>query len=133
MERRFRALVLVALICKVIAWIVFVLGGLLALFLVVIGAIQGRAGTPSPLVASLPGLSSVSGALSGLLYGVGVLLGSLVQFILLYAACDTVELALAIERNTRETARYLRGENALPPPPAPITWETPAEPADDAD
>ena len=128
MERRFRALHLVALICRVIAWVVFVLGGLVALFVVVVGAVQGRVGDPSPFIASLPGISRVTGAVSGLLYGVGVLLVSLAHFIIMYAACEAVEVALAIERNTREMAYYLKGENALPPPP--ITWETPAEPSD---
>jgi hypothetical protein len=127
--KRFRALRLVALLYKVLAWIVFVAGGLLSLFIVVIGAIQGRVGVKSPLLTPLPLLNQVSGPLQGLIGGVGLLVCSLIQFVVLYAASEAIHLVLAIEDNTRQTALYLRGEMTLPPPPVPVSWDAPSESA----
>lgn len=129
MGRRFRALRLVALLYKVLAWIAFVAGGLLSLFIVIIGAIQGRAGVQSPLLASVPMLNQVGGPLPGLIGGIGILLCSLIQFVLLYAASEAIHVGLAIEDNTRQTALYLRGEMTLPPPPVAVSWDEPAESA----
>jgi hypothetical protein len=132
MTQKFRALRLVALLYKVGAWVVFVVGGLVALFVLIIGAIQGQAGVQSPLVASVPLLQYVSGPLSGFIIGILILLCVLLQFVLLYAASEVIYLGLAIEHNTRETAYYLRGENEIPPPPpAPVSWDTQTEPPDD--
>ena len=128
MVKRFRALRLVALLLKIFAWILFVSGVLFALFLIVLGAVQGRAGIPSPVVASVPTMSHIMGPLSGLASGLLVLIVAVVQFILGYAASEVVQLALAIEHNTRETAFYLRGENTLPPPPLDVSWDTPESP-----
>jgi len=128
MERRFRALRLVATVLKILAWIVLVVGCLLALFAIIVGAIEGRAGVQSPLLSAVPVLGQVSGLISGLIAGVLILLGVLIQFVLLYAGGEWIELALAMEENTRETAYYLKGESALPPPP--VSWEEPAPPSE---
>lgn len=125
MDKRFRALRVVAVIWKVLAWIILIVGVLSALFVVVIGAIQGRFGQPSAVLAAVPGVSSVTGLLTGVVAGVALLLGALVQFVLTYAAGEVIDLGLALEQNTRETAYYLRGEGAMPPPPMPVSWETP--------
>ena len=127
MYKKFRALKLIAVIYKVVAWVVLVVGGLLALASVLVGALYGRVGSQSPLIADLPGLSQVSGVLSGLTFGILVLLGALVQFIIFYAANEVIELGLAIETNTRQTAHYLRGEGTMPPPPRPASWDTPGD------
>lgn len=125
MAKKFRALQLVTLICKVFAWIVFVVGALLTLFVVIVGAIQGQ---QSPILATLPVLYLVTDLVSGLVAGVLILLISLLKFVFLYAAADYLELMLAIEHNTQQTAFYLRGENNLPLPPEMISWDTPPEP-----
>jgi len=127
MGKEFRALRLVSLLCKVLAWVIFIGGSLLALFVVVLGAIQGRVGAPSPLLSSIPGLAQVHGPLSGLVIGIVILLVVLVHFILLYATNEVIQLALAIEQNTRETAYYLKGETEVPPPPSAVSWEQAAE------
>ena len=77
MAKKFRALQLVTLICKVFAWIVFVVGALLTLFVVIVGAIQWQQGQQSPLLANLPVLYLVTDLVSGLVAGVLILLISL--------------------------------------------------------
>jgi len=126
--KKFRALRLVALICRVIAWIVLVLGIIGALVAIVLGAIVGRVGDPSPLLSQVPGVSNVVDPISGVVAGVAVLVVALLQFLLIYAASDVIHLALDLEQNTRETAFYLRGESTMPPPPAAIAWEPPETP-----
>jgi hypothetical protein len=118
MQKKFRALRIVALIYKVIAWILLIGGIVGALMTVVIGAIQGRVGQVSPMMGRVPLLGRTEGLWVGIVTGVLVLLAALVQFVLLYAASEVIDLALAIEQNTRETAYFLRGENVVPPPPS---------------
>lgn len=127
MEKRFRALRIVAAVWKILAWIILILTGLLALGIVIIGVIQGRVGYPSDVLAALPGLAAVTGPIMGIVAGVGLLLMALVQFVLMYAAGEVIELGLSIEQNTRETAYYLKGENTIPAPPLPVSWEAPVE------
>jgi hypothetical protein len=50
MVKKYRALRFVAACARVIAWVILVLGVLAALGAVVVGALQGRVGEPSPLL-----------------------------------------------------------------------------------
>lgn len=129
MEQRFRALRTVAFLYRILSWIVLAIGGVLCLLVVIVGAIQGRVGTPSPLVANLPGMNQLTGLLAGLVGGGILLVLALLQFLLLQAASDAIQVGLSIERNTRDMAYYLRGESAMPPPPAAVSWATPQEEA----
>jgi len=122
--KKFRALGLVSLVYKVVAWIILVAGVLFSVVVVVLGAVVGRAGLVSPVLEPLPVISDVGNLWSGLAAGIVLLIGALIGFVLLLATSEIIQLGLAIERNTRETATYLRGESALPPPPAPARWET---------
>lgn len=124
---KFRALRAVAFIYKIIAWIVLIAGGLSAVFTVILGAVQERAGFQSPLLAGMPLLRQVGGFLPGLAAGFVVLLFAIVHFILTYAVSELIYLLLALEHNTRETAFYLRGENTLSPSSSEMSWDTPAE------
>jgi hypothetical protein len=126
-EKRFRALRTVALLYKILAWIILVTGGLLAVFTIILGAVQERVGFQSPLIAGIPGLGQVGGFLPGLVAGLLTLLLSVIQFIFIYAISELVHLLLAVERNTRQTAFYLRGESSLPPSSSDVSWDTPAE------
>lgn len=117
MERRFRALRIVALFYQILAWIALVGGILAGLLAFVLGALSGREGGPSPLVADVPLMNQAVGLLGGIMVGLIVILGSLLCFVLFYAAGEVIYLGLAVEQNTRETAQYLRGEGTLPPPP----------------
>ena len=119
MQKQFRILRLVATIFKIKAWIVLIVGILGALAVVVLGAIGGGAMIQNPMLESVPSwiVGMASGLLGGLMAGFVIVIGALFYFVLLYAVAEVVYLGLAIEQNTRESAYYLRGEGALPPPP----------------
>jgi hypothetical protein len=125
MVKRFRALRFVALIYRILAWIAFIGGALLAVFSVVIGAIQGRVGEQSPLLMLFPVLNLITGVISGLMVGLVILIGAVVVAVLFFAVSEFINLGLAIEENTREAAFYLRGEGSVPPPPSTSSWENP--------
>ncbi|HHX43252.1 MAG TPA: hypothetical protein GX714_04595 [Chloroflexi bacterium] len=108
MEKRFRVLRFLGLLYKILAWIVLVLGILAAIATVVIGATADE-------MLTVPGLPVVP-----MVGGLGILLGTVFYFVLLYAVGELIHLGLAIEENTRETAYYLRGEATIPPPPEPV-------------
>jgi hypothetical protein len=115
METKFRALRLIALFYKILAWLTLVGGILGALGLVVFGATLGRTGMRSPIEgmplvgANITTVTSVFGALLALVF-------VLVQFVLLYAMSEAIQLALAIEKNTRMTAYYAFNQGAGEPP-----------------
>ena len=132
MEKRFRSLRVVATLLKVLAWIVLVAGILAAVGIVAVSAIQGSMGAPSPVLERMPMASQLVGPLAGLVVAVGVLLGTLLYFLLLYASGDVLHLWVSIEYNTRETAYYLRGESTMPPPPAAVSWSAPESADSDA-
>ena len=131
MENRFKALRAVALVYRILAWITLVVGVLFAFLVVVLGVLQARRGQPSPVLTSFPLVGGVRSLATGLLTGLGLLGASFVQFLLLYAGNEVIQLGLAVEENTRETALYLCGEGDLPVPPQPDSWQTPAEPGVD--
>jgi len=129
MAKKFRALRIVSGLFKVCAWIALIGGILGAIAIVLVSAVQGRAGAPIPVMRDLPIAVDLSGIIPGLFAGAVFLIATLFQFLLLYAASESIHLGLAIEQNTRETAYYLRGEGSIPPPPTPVAWETPQQPA----
>jgi len=116
MDKRFRALRIIALFYQVLAWITLVGGVLAGVFAVILGAISGREGGASPLVAQIPLLNRAVGLVGGIVVALTIVLGGVIQFVLLYALSEAVRLGLAIERNTRETAQYIRGEPAVASP-----------------
>jgi hypothetical protein len=127
MQHKFRALRIISTVYKILAWIMFVGGALAALLVVIVGVLQGRRGAPSAMMGMVPGAAQIVGPLAGVLAGIGLLIGALVLFVLMYAAAEVIDLGLSVEQNTREMALYLKGESVLPAPPAPISWETPLE------
>lgn len=116
MERRFRVLRFLALIYQILAWIVLVAGVLAAVAVIVLGATARE----TPALPGLPLMPWVGSLVGGISAGLAMLLGAVFYFVLLYAAGELIHLGLAIEENTRETAYYLRGEAAIPPPPEPV-------------
>ena len=131
MAKRYGALRLVAICAQIVAWVALILGILIALGAVVLGALQGRVGAPSPLLAPIPLLGSVVNLGRGLVAGLVVLAGAVVQFVLLCAAADFVHLNLDIEENTRQTMAFLQGDSALPLPPPASAWSEPLSSTDD--
>ena len=116
MEKHFRVLRFLALLYQILAWVVLVVGIVAAVGVVVVGATIGR--VPVSLFPGVPSVPFGGGLVSGIILGLAILIGALLSFVLHYAAGELIHLALAIEHNTRETAYYLRGEAAIPPPPA---------------
>ena len=116
MEKQFRVLRFLALLYQILAWVVLVVGIVAAVGVVVVGATIGR--VPVSLFPGMPSVPFGGGLVSGIILGLAILIGALLSFVLHYAAGELIHLALAIEHNTRETAYYLRGEAAIPPPPA---------------
>jgi hypothetical protein len=125
--QKFRALRLVSTIYKILAWVTFVGGALAAFVVVIVGVLQGRRGAPSAMMSVVPGAAQIMGPLAGVMAGIGLLIGALVLFVLMYAASEVIDLGLSVELNTREMAHYLKGESVLPAPPTPVSWETPLE------
>jgi hypothetical protein len=129
MSKRFRVLRFLAFFYKLIAWIAVIIAALVAIITIVVGALQGRAGAISPLLAPIPLAGQASGLMAGLMLGGGILIVGLIQFVFIYAMSEAILLALAIEDNTRKSAYYLSGEGAIPPPPPGVSWE-PIDPED---
>ena len=128
MEKSFWALRVLATLQKILAWIALIGGILFAVLLIAVGAIQSRAGGPSPRLSGVPVLNQMTGLLSAIGFAAGALLSALLTWVLLYATAEFIQLGLAIEHNTRETAHYLSGESLLPPPPAAESWQNEEEP-----
>lgn len=107
MEQKFTSLRVIAVIFKVLAWITLILGLLGAIALFAMGTRPGLfRGAPLPRVA-------MGGGLIG---AITVAVVAVIYFLFLYAAGDGIYLFLAIEENTRATARYLaQGRGPTPP------------------
>ena len=119
MEKKFKVLRFVAVLYKIIAWIVAVTGVICALGFLAFSILGGEAmpwygfhpeyyGFPMTFGPDMPILTGIAGFLI-------ILIVSALYFVLLYAVSEVIYLGLAIEENTRETAYYLRGEGVLPP------------------
>ncbi len=113
METRFRSLRIIASILKILAWIALVGGILAGIGTLIAGIAGGRAILPSGAGSDMATLGLLGGTIGGLVAGLGILLVSFLNFLFLYATGDAIDLALAIEQNTRETAWYLKGGDAL--------------------
>lgn len=120
---KFRMLHFLSLLAKILAWILLILAVLATLLIIIVGALQGRAGVQSPLLAPIPLLNQVTDLVSGIVVGLIILFWGVLQFVLVYAAGEAIQLAMDIEDNTRRTAYYLSGEGTIPPPPRSIPWE----------
>jgi hypothetical protein len=104
--KRFGVLRFFATLLKVIAWIVLVFA--------ILGAIGAVIAGSSPQVAEImnqvPGLAGQvagGGMIAGITFGIVILLGGLLYFLILYVAGDQIHLSLAVEENTRLTAALL--------------------------
>ncbi|MHB0878397.1 MAG: hypothetical protein ACYC5O_20365 [Anaerolineae bacterium] len=105
MEKRFRALRFIGTLFKVLAWITLVGAIIVALFFVIGGASSGLSSNSDQLI---PGLA-LQGALAGIIGGLGVIIGGLIYFLMLYAVAESIYVILSIEENTRLTAMALSG------------------------
>ncbi len=123
MQKKYRALGTMAGLFKVIAWLVLAAGILTTIAVGALGALQARRGV-SALFAEVPFVNQIGGWVPAILGAVGVLIGALLLFLWVMAISEAIQVAISIERNTRETAMYLRGEGQLPAPPVATSWES---------
>lgn len=113
MEKKFRALRIVSLVFKVLAWVTLIGGILGALAATIVGVLGAGTMARMPQMRNLaPLMVGGSGIVAGILSGLGLLVSSLIGFVLFYAYAEVIYLAIAIEQNTRECAYYLKGESA---------------------
>jgi len=119
MEKRFRVLRFIGTLYKVLAWIALV-GGVLAAFGTLVAGLIG--GVSLPRQYGFPRAGGALVGIGGFLVG---LIVAVIYFITLYGVGELIYLFLAIEENTRETALYLRGQQAEA---AQATWQAPRPP-----
>ncbi len=110
MQQKFRVLRIVAVIWKVLAWLVLVLSilggcGTLAMGLLAGGGASAR--SSDMLGLGLGALSGVVTALIAIFFGV-------LYFVFLYAFAELVDVMLALEENTRATAEQLKSMATKP-------------------
>lgn len=104
--KRFGVLRVMGTLLKVMAWLILIVA--------ILGAIGlGLASTNGDLLTNLlgpalpPGTLANFGPAGGILVGIGLLLGGLIYFLIVYAAGESLHLQLALEENTRLTAALL--------------------------
>jgi hypothetical protein len=105
MEKKYRILRIVAFIWKIVAWVILVVsvlggcGSLIALLM---------AGNQFSRQTSALGLGTLGGAVGGIVIAAIAILVGLFYFISLYAVAEMIDVALALEENTRATAEHLK-------------------------
>ncbi len=112
MDRRFTALRIIGTVFKILAWLVLILGILLAIASLVLGFTLDNQ-------LAITGLD-FGGPLAGIAMFVVLLVVSIIQFLLLYATGEFFYLFLAVEENTRRTAYFMQqqytSQQAVYPP-----------------
>ncbi|NLT73687.1 MAG: hypothetical protein GXX94_05755 [Chloroflexi bacterium] len=103
------ALRFISSLYRVFAWVALIAGILASLGVILVTVIGGnirvpQAGALASALAGLPG---------ALLMALTLAAVALLMYVALSAVADCVQLALAIEENTRATAELLKGEAAL--------------------
>ncbi|HHS97248.1 MAG TPA: hypothetical protein ENK08_05030 [Chloroflexi bacterium] len=123
MEKRFRVLRIIGTLYKVLAWIALI-GGILGAFGVLLASLVGGFSLPREY-----GMPPFGGAVAGVGGFLVVLVMAVIDFIAFYGIGELIYLFIAIEENTRETALWVRSQQAAttqvawqgatPPPPPP--------------
>jgi len=105
MEKKYRALRVIATITKIVAWIFLVLGVLgSCLYGASVLFLMGGTATRGTEFAGLLG-GGILGAVIGI---VSILFVVLFTFLPLYAFAELIDVMLALEENTRATAEQLK-------------------------
>lgn len=106
--KRFGVLRFIAIVLKVIAWIVLallILGGIAAALSNFTNIVQTDALLNVPTIGPMLGLLGAGGG--GIVAGILLALVGLIYFVVWYAAAEAILLNLAVEENTRLTAALL--------------------------
>ncbi len=123
MAEPFRALRLTIILARVFGWVAFILGVTLAILVATLGFLQGAAGTPGLMLGNWQVPAYLTNPVTGLILGIAILIGAILHFIGAFAFGEWIALFLTIERNTRETVYYLRGEGELAASAESASWE----------
>ncbi|MCE5260239.1 MAG: hypothetical protein LLG44_14450 [Chloroflexi bacterium] len=127
-EKKFKALRFASSLFKVLAWIALVCGIIGAFAVLVLGIAGGALLSNNPdLVEAAPSLSTLTGVFGGVVGGVigfiGIIIVTLIVFVVLKATSELWEVYISVEHNTRLTAYYVSGgqapaePGAMAPPP----------------
>ena len=115
MDKKYRALRIIATLWKVLAWILLIVGILSSLGVLLIG-ILGSGGFVLRYLGQDPGLvQGAMSAVSGIVGFIGGLIATMVYFLILYAIGELIDLLLAIEENTRLAAKAIQGQASSHP------------------
>lgn len=104
MEKRFRALHIVAGIFKIIAWITLVIGGLGGCLTIAVGGLLFVGGASARDASTALGITS---GIGGVATGIGIIIAVAIYFLFIYAFGELIYLLIALEENTRATADKL--------------------------
>ncbi len=113
MQKKFTVLRVVSTIFKILAWIILVIGVLGACGMIALGAMSGSSVGTSNSFGNNPLVPGAGGAIGGAIVGVGLIIGALHYFLVIYAFGDILTLLISLEENTRLTAERLM--QPLPP------------------
>lgn len=110
MDREFRVLQVISTLWKVFAWITLIGGILFALGVLLAGIL----GTGGAIMRQFGGEPSMMRGAVGIVSGVAgfliTVIAALIYFLMLYAVGELIDLLLAIEDNTRQTAQLMQDE-----------------------
>ncbi len=105
MQQKFRVLRIVAIIWKVLAWLVLVLSVLGGCGTVALGLMAG--GSAAARNSDMLGLGA-GGVVGGVITALIAIFFGVLYFVFLYAFSELVDVMLALEENTRATAEQLK-------------------------
>jgi hypothetical protein len=117
MEKRYRALRIIATFYKIAGALVLVFALLAAVGLCLAGVLGGTAlESLSSDLGDMRGMGLMSSALGGIIAGLGLLIGGTVSGLTLFATGEGISLLIAMEENTRAAAQYLAAQPRTPVP-----------------
>mgnify|MGYP001061076285 CR=1 FL=1 len=134
MEKKFKILRVIGTIWKVLAWIALILGLLFSVGVLLMSIFGG--GMMRQLVPQqeqMPWGPVLFGVVGGVVTFIILLIGTAIDFLMLYAVGEFIYLVLAIEENTRRAAQWIESQvepapTLVAPPSAPTTAPSPPPP-----
>ncbi len=105
MQQKFRVLRIVAVIWKVLAWLVLVLSILGGCGTLAMGLLAGSSAAARN--SDLLGIG-LGGVVGGVVTALVAIFFGILYFVFLYAFAELVDVMLALEENTRATAEQLK-------------------------
>ncbi|MBI5032779.1 MAG: hypothetical protein HZB51_19820 [Chloroflexi bacterium] len=105
MQQKFRVLRIVAIIWKVLAWLVLVLSILGGCGTLAMGLLAG--GGAAARSSDMLGIG-LTGVVGGIVTALAAIFFGILYFVFLYAFAELVDVMLALEENTRATAEQLK-------------------------